>query len=112
MKDEQAKEKAHPKGTSKILAKARKKALEEEEAKKGQGQIKVTVSILEIFNVNCWNILVSSHMATNGNGTFRPDRRFALGRFAPGCFAPFSGRNVPVSGAKLPIIFYLIFIIL
>ncbi|KAL4223174.1 Serine/threonine-protein kinase 36 [Mactra antiquata] len=37
MKDEQAKEKAHPKGTSKILAKARKKAMEEEEAKKGQG---------------------------------------------------------------------------
>ncbi|XP_052245877.1 serine/threonine-protein kinase 36-like isoform X2 [Dreissena polymorpha] len=33
MKDEQAKEKAHPKGTSKILAKARKKAMEEEEKK-------------------------------------------------------------------------------
>ncbi|XP_052801977.1 serine/threonine-protein kinase 36-like isoform X1 [Mya arenaria] len=33
MKDAQAKEKAHPKGTSKILAKARKKAMEEEEKK-------------------------------------------------------------------------------
>lgn len=40
MKDEQAKEKAHPKGTSKILAKARKKAMEEEE-KKGQGRVQV-----------------------------------------------------------------------
>ncbi|XP_053375553.1 serine/threonine-protein kinase 36-like isoform X2 [Mercenaria mercenaria] len=36
MKDEQAKEKAHPKGTSKILAKARKKAMEDEASKKGQ----------------------------------------------------------------------------
>ena len=35
MKEIQSKEKAHPKGTSKILAKARKRALEEEEAKKG-----------------------------------------------------------------------------
>ena len=36
MKDIQAKEKAHPKGTSKILAKARKKAMEDE--KKGDQQ--------------------------------------------------------------------------
>jgi hypothetical protein len=44
MKDEQAKEKAHPKGTSKILAKARKKAMEDEASKKGQGQANVQVS--------------------------------------------------------------------
>lgn len=35
MKEIQSKEKAHPKGTSKILAKARKRAMEEEESKKG-----------------------------------------------------------------------------
>ena len=33
MKEIQSKEKAHPKGTSKILAKARKRALEEESKK-------------------------------------------------------------------------------
>lgn len=35
MKEIQSKEKAHPKGTSKILAKARKRAMEEEKAKEG-----------------------------------------------------------------------------
>ena len=44
MKDEQAKEKAHPKGTSKILAKARKKAMEDEASKKGQGHTNAQVS--------------------------------------------------------------------
>jgi len=39
MKETQAKEKAHPKGTSKILAKARKKAMEEEDKKAAKAQV-------------------------------------------------------------------------
>ena len=51
MKEIQTKEKAHPKGTSKILAKARKKALEEEEAKKGHVSFRPK-KIMSCF----WNI--------------------------------------------------------